>query len=93
MSKIDVFRDRQLGEKQHFLIDGSDAATASLFGRSEGFFLPFDANLSPAGRMDTSKNLDQRRLSCAVFSHQGVNFAGTNVKIDIFQNLVVSERF
>ena len=72
-AKQDVFGHRQFGDQAHFLVNRGDPVLKGMFRRAQRDCLPIDLNGSGGRLRSAGENLDQCRLSSAVFSQESVN--------------------
>ena len=81
VAEEDVLRDRQLGEKNEFLVDHMDAGVFRLLGRRPAARDAVEDDLAAIRRVGAGDGLDQCRLAGAVFAEQRVDFAGFRLEI------------
>ena len=88
----DVLGDGQVREEGRLLIDRRDSQLARL-DRIEVLDRPaLDLDRSVVRKMRAGDHLDQRRLARAVFTDQGVDFAGPEVERDLLERLDSGKR-
>ena len=81
----DVLRHGQLGIGGAVLIDGGDPAGSGIAGAAEEDLLSLDEYPALVRHVHTGDDLDQRGFSGAVFPHQCVNLAFSQLKLHIVQ--------
>ena len=71
----------------------ADAGMQRVDRRRETHSSAVDDDLTAVRLQHASKNVHERRLTCAVFSQQSTDFTGINCKIHTLQNFICAEGF
>ena len=74
-----------------FLVNDHDAGLLRLPGIVELHFLPFESDGTGIFGINTGEYLHEGGLAGAVFPHQGMDLAGTDLKIDMIQRANAGE--
>ena len=92
-SQGDVFCNRQIRKQSGLLIDARDSQFMGEGWGEVGY--PFRSDLDPAviGLVRAGDDFDQCGFSSAIFSQQGMDFAGVQVKGNTLQGAHCAERF
>ena len=80
----DIVGDAEFGDERQFLEDAGDAGLVGGGRRSEIHLLAFHRHAALVGRDDAGHDLDQRRLAGAVFAEDGMDAAGHDRKLGLF---------
>src|SRR5690606_18693937 len=90
-SEVDVLRHRAMRQEVELLVYDADPGALSVAGVVEldGVAEQFDDAL--VWLVGTSQDRHQRRLACAVLTHQGVNLAGAALEIHAIEGSEVPE--
>ena len=92
--KRDVFGNSHFAKQGKVLPNHGNAMAAGRVGRDIGFQLAgIFHHRARFGHIDAGDDLDQRALAAAIFAGQTVNFAASDLEIDIIQRLHVAEHF
>jgi hypothetical protein len=68
----DVLGDAQVGERDRLLVDEREPGGPLAVG---------EANLAPVRLVQAGEDLDQRRLSCAVFAEKAVDLSPADIEV------------
>ncbi|MBB2957865.1 hypothetical protein FHX72_002010 [Pseudoclavibacter helvolus] len=79
----EIFDHRQLSEKMWLLVDGGDPRCKGCTRASRREWFPGVGDLAVVGTFNTGEHLDESGLTRTVLSHEGMNFTGANVEVDI----------
>ena len=80
-----------VGQRQR-LVDRLDAERPGVTGVADRAGVTVDENLAGVGRMRTGQRPHQRRLACAVPTHEGDDLAGVDVDVDVVDGMHAAER-
>src|SRR5439155_21871235 len=81
----DVLRNREVGAQGELLMDERDATPPRLERRSRGVWPAVYRHRAAIGAQGARDDAHQRALASAVFSDQGVHFAGPDLEINAVQ--------
>ena len=81
-----ILCDRQRRDYRKFLIDTCNAELLAVLIAVDLYRISLPENLPVVFRIYARDDLDQRRFTCAVLSHQCMYFSGFDFKADILKN-------
>ena len=91
VAEKDIRRHREVGAEHHLLVDRVDAEADGFQGRGQRDLLPLEQDGACGADMRTGQDLDQRGLSRAILSDDGVDFAGAEREVDLLQGVGAEE--
>ena len=86
-SKKNVLRNRHRGNKTEFLLNNRDPQGLGICRLPDLDRAACNLDGARVGRVKTGEDFDEGTLTCPVFSHEGHNFPGPYLEVDISQRL------
>ena len=90
-SEEDILPDRPGGDRLKFLVHHGDSLVQGIHGVVDGHRLTIHQDLAGIHLVNAEHTLHQGGFSGAVFSHQGVHFAGPKLQLHVVQRLNARE--
>ena len=84
-AEVDVLRDGHRRHEAEVLVHHPDAGVDGLGGGVELVCRAVDLDVAGVGAVDAGEDVAQRRLPGAVLAEQGVDFAATQLEVDVAQ--------
>ena len=91
IAEIDVFTDREVGQKRLFLEHHANALPVGIGGVFKTGRLAGDLDLAGVGLIDSAQDFHQRRFSGPVLTHQSNNFTAPDFKRHFLKRMNAGE--